>query len=905
MNDDSLPDGNRKILTMKLYSALVIVLCTVLAATFPEQRAAAARPNIVVILVDDMGYGDPGCYNAQSKIPTPHIDSLARDGMRFTDAHAPGPLCHMSRYGLMTGEYPFRTKVGVWRTQPVITKEQMTIASLARSQGYRTAMVGKWHLGFQEDGYQNPLPGGPVDCGFDSFFGIRASTDIPPYFYIRDDRAVEPPTETIAANNSAQWSPIQGAFWRAGGIAPNLDLADVLPRFTGEAVKVIEQHGAAAQRDQPLMLYLAYPAPHTPWLPAKQFQGKSGASMYGDFAMMVDDQIGQVLAALDKSGMAADTLLIFTSDNGPCWYETDVERFGHDSAGGLRGMKADAWEAGHRMPFIVRWPKVVAANSTTDQTICFTDLLATFAAVMEVELPPEAGPDSFNILPVLTQKQPADKPVRRPFVMRAGSVSTMMTIRSGNWKLITQLGSGGFSQPRYIKSKPGDPAGQLYNLAEDLGETTNLYAEHPDVVTRLTAELKGIVKSGRSRIAQGTQRTRNAVDPSTMIGKVMCGYQGWFNCPGDGAELDWSHWARDRRQPLSPDNVTVDLWPDVSELTPEERFATDFQHHDGRPAEVFSSYERRTVVRHFEWMRDYDLDGIFLQRFATELANPKTLNHRDTVLSHVREGARLHGRVYAVMYDLSGLGAGQVQQVRDDWQVLRKQMEITHDDAYLHHAGKPVVGVWGIGFNDNRKYSLEECQQLVSFLKDDGCTVMLGIPSWWREGRRDAVSAPQLRQVLKQADMLSPWTVGRYRTPDEANRHASQVWDPDLAWCREFQLDFVPVVFPGFSWRNLHGGPLNAIPRRKGEFLWTQIVAAKRIGCKMIYVAMFDEVDEGTAIFKCTNDTPVGKSPFVTYEGLTSDHYLRLAGQGGRMLRGELPVTTSLSQALDASFTQR
>ena len=193
------------------------------------------RPNIVVILVDDMGYGDPGCFNADSKIPTPNIDSLARDGMKFTDAHASGPLCHVSRYGLMTGSYPFRTNVGVWRSKPVIESGQMTIASLAKTQGYRTAMVGKWHLGFQENGYDKPLPGGPVDVGFDSYFGIRASTDIPPYFYIRNDQAVQPPTDRIEANDSDGWSPIQGAFWREGGIAPNLKLAEVLPRFTDEA----------------------------------------------------------------------------------------------------------------------------------------------------------------------------------------------------------------------------------------------------------------------------------------------------------------------------------------------------------------------------------------------------------------------------------------------------------------------------------------------------------------------------------------------------------------------------------------------------------------------------------------------------------------------------------------------
>ncbi|MCA9081823.1 MAG: sulfatase-like hydrolase/transferase, partial [Planctomycetaceae bacterium] len=223
--------------------------------------SAEAAPHVVIILVDDMGYGDPGCFNPESKIATPHINSLARDGMRFTDAHAPGPLCHMSRYGLLTGRYPFRTDVGRWNKHALIEPGQMTIASLAKSQGYRTAMVGKWHVGFDEQGYDQPLPGGPVDRGFDSYFGIRASTDIPPYFYIRNDRAVQLPTDQIEANNSDGWSPIQGAFWRAGGIAPDLKLDNVLPRFTNEAIDVIEQH---AGLEEPLLLYLAYPAPHTP-----------------------------------------------------------------------------------------------------------------------------------------------------------------------------------------------------------------------------------------------------------------------------------------------------------------------------------------------------------------------------------------------------------------------------------------------------------------------------------------------------------------------------------------------------------------------------------------------------------------------------------------------------------------
>lgn len=310
-----LRDAFDRIDAMTFLRSFFILTATVLLSnTAPHVRAAT--PHIVFIMVDDMGYGDPGCYNPDSKIPTPRIDSLARDGMRFTDAHAPGPLCHLSRYGLLTGRYPFRTDVGKWRKHAIIAPDQTTVPALLKKQGYRTAMVGKWHLGFEENGYDKPLPGGPVDVGFDSFFGIRASTDIPPYFYIRGNRAVLPPTEPIAANQSEGWSPIQGKFWREGLISKDLELEEVLPRFTDEAIAVIEDHREQAA-EKPLMLYLAYPAPHTPWLPTKPYEGESGAGLYGDFMVMVDAMIGCVLGALTKAGMEDDTLVVFTSDNGP------------------------------------------------------------------------------------------------------------------------------------------------------------------------------------------------------------------------------------------------------------------------------------------------------------------------------------------------------------------------------------------------------------------------------------------------------------------------------------------------------------------------------------------------------------------------------------------------------------
>lgn len=388
-----------------------------------------------------------------------------------------------------------------------------------------------------------------------------------------------------------------------------------------------------------------------------------------------------------------------------------------------------------------------------------------------------------------------------------------------------------------------------------------------------------------------------SVDRSTLFGKVMCGYQGWFAAEGDGSERGWNHWTQSEK--FQPGSCKIDLWPDVSELTPEERYPTSFRHADGRPAEVFSSMNRKTVLRHFKWMKDYGLDGVFVQRFAVELFHNHGFRQVNTVLGHCREGANLYGRTYAVMYDLSGLEAGQMGRVKDDWKLLIDRMQITRDLAYQQHAGKPVVAIWGFGFNDHRNYTLDEGLDLVKFLESDpkygGCTVMLGVPAYWRTLNRDSVNDKKLHELVMQADIVSPWTVGRYANPSTAIEYAEEVLQPDLQWCRERGKEFMPVVFPGFSWHNMFPkAPFNQIPRLKGKFLWTQFAEAKKAGATMIYQAMFDEMDEGTAIFKCTDDPPVGASRFLNYEGLPSDFYLRLVGRASAMLRGEIPVTDQL-----------
>jgi hypothetical protein len=394
---------------------------------------------------------------------------------------------------------------------------------------------------------------------------------------------------------------------------------------------------------------------------------------------------------------------------------------------------------------------------------------------------------------------------------------------------------------------------------------------------------------------QGQTMTNSSavVANNTMTGKVMTGYQGWFNAEGDGADRGWRHWSG---RPPQPGEVTVDMWPDMTEYGPDERFATGFKHRDGRVAEVFSSYKEKTVLRHFQWMRDYGLDGVFMQRFATEVSNASGKNHFNTVLQSARKGAQQFGRVYGVMYDLSGVKEGSAPAVIADWKELVDTMKLTKDERYIRHNDKPVVVLWGLGFTGDRPALLEDGIELVNFLKNDpvygGNTVMLGVPFRWRTTDDAEVPWAKMQQLVLAADIVSPWAVGTTGTVEGVIDHAAQVLKPDMEWCRAHGKEYMPVVFPGFGWYNLRKGraPSNQIPRLGGRFLWTQYVEAKKQGATMVYQAMFDEVDEGTAIFKVTNDVPdgEGKSQFVPLEGLPSDFYLKLVGQGTRLVRGEI-----------------
>jgi len=507
--------------TLGLYAAALAVPGRVRAANRVFVRANR-HPNIVFIMADDMGYGDVGCYNAESKIPTPNIDRLAKQGIRFTDAHSPSAVCTPTRYGVLTGRYCWRTwlKSGVvgGYTNPLIEPGRTTVASFLKKHGYRTACIGKWHLGLgwtRHNGYvgdakdgpkyfngswqdgdpkegmnvdfTKPVRGGPADLGFDyAYFTAACSTIDGPFCYIHNRRTVGIPNKLMPIDKSvhADYRP------RPGWVADGFDVTEVDTVFTGKAIEFMENN-CKKYPERPFFLYLPLSSPHAPWLPPDFVKGRSGDGARGDMVVWTDWCVGRIIDALDRLGLTENTLLIVTSDNGP-----RHGKEGHKSSGKLRGFKSHIWEGGHRIPFIARWPGKVEPGSTCDEVICLTDLIATCAAIVGADLPEDAGPDSFNILPALLGAE-LDEPIRPAIVHH--SVFGVFSIRQSKWKLILDTKtSGGWVRPRGEKPQSGTP-GQLYNLQEDPYEQNDLWDEHPQIVKRLAKLLKKYKKQGHSR----------------------------------------------------------------------------------------------------------------------------------------------------------------------------------------------------------------------------------------------------------------------------------------------------------------------------------------------------------------------------------------------------------------------
>ncbi len=493
------------VLTRQLRTGLAL-LGLALAARAQEP---APRPNIVFIYADDLGIGDVSVYNPQSAWRTPRIDQMAAEGVRFTDAHSASSLCTPSRYALLTGRYAWRgrLKQGVLQgyDAPLIEPGRLTVPGFLRQQGYATAMFGKWHLGLdwarrgprpEDVDFAQPFAGGPRAHGFDHFLGISASLDMPPYVWLRDDRATRVPTGRVEDSEPPR-------LWRAGPISDDFRMEDVQPRLIDETIAWLGAQAAADQR-RPFFLYLALASPHTPILPTGAFAGKTGTTDYGDFVTQVDADVGRVLDALDRLGLGRDTLVIFTSDNGfaPATGVPEHERIGHDPSAGYRGFKSDLYEGGHRVPFIARWTGRLAAGRQSAALIGQHDLFATGAALVGLTPPETAAEDSVSFLPALLNPATAG---RTTIVNH--SAEGRFAIREGNWKLLLWPGSGGWSTPtpapsRWLKVDATDlaslPPYQLFDLAADPAEQRNVAADHPEVVRRLGRQLRDDLLRGRS-----------------------------------------------------------------------------------------------------------------------------------------------------------------------------------------------------------------------------------------------------------------------------------------------------------------------------------------------------------------------------------------------------------------------
>ncbi len=496
--------------------------------------AAPSRPNVVLILADDLGYGDLGSYNPQSKIATPHLDALAAGGVRFTDAHTPSSVCTPTRYGLLTGRYSWRTRLksGVFDgfSPPLIETDRPTVASFFQKLGYRTAAFGKWHLGMtwtRRDGtpeaadrgtapgfrpgdtidFSKPITGGPLAVGFQHYFGISASLDMPPYCWIENDRCLGPVTAAVPDSRDLFMS-------QGGGLGATDFAADqVLPTLKARTTEWIARHRRESPA-QPFFIYAPLTSPHLPVAPSAAFRGKSRAGAYGDFVMETDDYVGGVIAALRSARSLENTIVIFTSDNGGLWHQWDPKEtddlanyqptprgkttgaVGHRSNAHLRGTKADIWEGGHRVPFLVHWP-ARARPGVAALPIELTDVFATLADAVAAPLPAHGAPDSFSFLPALLDPQVARN--ARPFLVHH-SIRGVFALREGPWKFVEARGSGGFSKQAVVAAKAGEAKGQLYNLADDPAETKNVFTGEADRVARFQALLAELRASESLRL---------------------------------------------------------------------------------------------------------------------------------------------------------------------------------------------------------------------------------------------------------------------------------------------------------------------------------------------------------------------------------------------------------------------
>lgn len=489
--------------------AFLFLLLTISACS----NEPSTPPNIVIIYADDMGYGDLNIQNPNSKIPTPNLDNLAREGMRFTDAHSSSGICSPSRYALLTGTYHWRRQFGIVGAfgKPFFAETDITLPQLLQAEGYSTACIGKWHLGWtwefknqptaevkqwgnltkyylpEDIDWSKPVSGGPLDRGFDYYFG-DGTINFPPYAWVENDRIIQAPSETMDINNIG-FEVKEGSWeFRPGPKVKDWNPYEVLPTLAQKAKEWIK----GQDRNKPFFLYFALPSPHAPIIPNDEFDGKSQAGPYGDFMVQTDWVIGEVLAALKENGLEENTIVIFSADNGPEHYAWErAEKFDHFSMGDFRGLKRDVWEGGHHVPFIVKWPGHIQAESVSNELISQIDVMATIANIIGIEMPEKAAPDSYDFTAVFTGKK-YDSPLRETTIHNTNA--KIWGIRKGDWLYINDSTGGLRPMPESFKELTGytdfHTPGLLFNMKEDPEQRVNLFEKHPDKISELSTLLE-------------------------------------------------------------------------------------------------------------------------------------------------------------------------------------------------------------------------------------------------------------------------------------------------------------------------------------------------------------------------------------------------------------------------------
>ena len=919
------------------------------------------KPNIVFIMTDDQSsiplrdsdnqnQSRPFGFNGDSKVYTPIIDDLANNGMVFNNAFVSSSICSPSRYSILTGRYAGRSEgTSFINNFPLgnlsriannieLEENKTNVPKQLQNAGYKTAFIGKSHI---------------ID------HNVLASYTEGNNGFMAYSKTADPYTSSVSDAmkfNHDKWSNRMKEF---GFDVVDAFYAANLRELKNDALNIhnVEYKNKAVldfidnAGDDPFFVYYSETIPHGPspywtrngeyyagldadvnmtskgvltqdysYLPTRdqiknEINGISGKDPRHAWLRWFDHAVGAVVDKLREKGKLDNTLIIITSDHGD-----------------FNKGKSTNYEGGIKVPLMMYWKNGISTTGTYNELVQNIDFAPTFLDLAGVDLS-NSETDGTSLKEVITNN--SQVPVHDHLFFELGY---SRAIRTKDWKYVTvrypdgvntkiangetfnglngtqvpvpyyipNVSLGGLAAAQYPLYNIKD---QLFDLKNDPYEKVNLFDTEPVKATELRNTLRTELLSFPNRPYQEFTDTNVDLSVSTentsILGKVLAGYQGWFNTPTDGSNRGWQHY-KTASGAFEPGEVTVDFWPDMSEADVDEKYATPFFHKDGSLATVFSSANIKTVNRHFKWMNDYGIDGVFFQQFASNLRsnNPKGRANALVVFDNIIAGAKANNnRLVSIMYDLSGSNATgtMINDIKQHWQEMANKHGVNDNtkEYVLTYQQKPVVAIWGVGFNRTDNYDLDDIAELINYFKNDGCAVLLGVPRSWRTpGQGDAVNNPQLLNVIKLADIVHPWTPGRYSNISGIDSHRSIII-ADKAWCDAENLLYMPVVFPGFSWQNLkksqeQSSNLNSIPRLKGDFLWRQFYNAIDSGSQTVYVAMFDEMDEGTCIFKVDNNPPSSvESQFTNYEGLPNDYYLWLTGKAGEALRGEITLTSA------------